>query len=511
MAVPVFVSTLLLLGLTAIDPFGAPSTALRFEPIVALIVLVASVQRGWIWCALFGATLLVFRVFALAEQSCRHYLHRPLELVNDIQLLPDLKLLLQDTGGHRTVSALAISLFGCWLLCLGALRIVSRRPRAVLLAIGFSLGLSASVGGFAPLSTRLVDELDGWRDPSQIENRIDIEFFEAERQVESISPDSWRRRDVHLILVESYGRIVFDHPELSEFRSTVLPSFEDTLNDVGLVVASGWYRSPTFGGRSWLAHASIDSGAQITGTMRYERLLSSQLTPIAERFARAGYATTTVAPGITMPWPEGDYFGYHRKLYFDDIGYPGPRFGWATVPDQWLFEHVTPLIERDHQPSFVQWHLVSTHAPFATHAPLVPRAQLSKTDPYRNVEPVRFSIQWPYLDDAHRGYAWAMTYEFDVLAEVLPRLLAEGGIAVVIGDHQPNGALTQKDAPWHVPCHVVVGEPDDLKLWRGFREGMFPAPNASAPPLAQLHRDLLKSETALKPEPQRGLDDLLGP
>ncbi len=309
MAVPVLVSTLLLLALTAIDPFGSAHGALRFEPVVALIVLVASIRCGWTCSALFGVALLMFRVFALAEQSCRHYLHRPLELANDIQLLPDLKLLLQDTGGHRTVSALSLGLFGCWLLYFGALRLVSGRPRVVLLAIGLSLGLSAVIGGFAPLSMRLANELDDWRDPSQLESRIDIEFTKARRRVGTISSDSWRRRDVHLILVESYGRIVFDHPELSEFRNTVLPGFEEALNDAGVVVASGWYRSPTFGGRSWLAHASIDSGTQITGTMRYERLLDSQLTPIAERFERAGYSTTTVAPGITMPWPEGDYFG----------------------------------------------------------------------------------------------------------------------------------------------------------------------------------------------------------
>ncbi len=481
-----FLSALAVVALTQFDPTGGSLSL--FEPIVWLGLALVAWSRSW-WTAVpVALALTVLRGFAVAEQICRFYLQRPLELRNDIRLIPDLQNVLTNTGGHRMLTAVAVGL-GLFVFVVAALLMVSAENRRAVGAAFVVVAVAAlAVPGKTMLSARLLVELTST--DADLERKI-REEHRARARWSDLRDRGFRGRDVHVVLIESYGDIVFGHPALEELRSSVLPYFERRLADAGYSVASTLYRSPTFGGRSWLAHGSIDSGIMITDQLRYERLLRSEVVPLAEHFNRAGYYTATVAPGITKPFPEGRWFGYQEGLYLEQIAYTGPRFGWATVPDQWLLDRVGRSLLRAPKPRFVEWHLVSTHAPFATHAPYLAPEQLALDAPYEEATPVRFDIQWPYLARAHEGYAHALTYELEVLADALPELLGEDGIAVLVGDHQPNGAMMQSDASWDVPCHVVSR--DDP--WPGFTPGIIPAATVDAPPLAELYEDLLRSET----------------
>lgn len=479
------VATAAVVALTQLDPTGGSLSL--FEPWVVLCLAFVAWVRRW-WAAVLAAlALLAFRGFALAEQVCRFYLQRPLELWNDIRLLPDLQVVLTDTGGHGMLTAVALALGVFVVLVAGALRFASEhRPIVAAVALVSAL-LGLLVPGQLALSGRFVSELATTTE--ELERKIADE--QRGRDAWSDLRDrAFRGRDVHLVLIESYGEIVFTHPELGALRSSVLPRFEQALRAAGLSVASRLYRSPTFGGRSWLAHSSIDSGIMITDQMRYEALLRSGVVPLAEHFNRAGYYTATIAPGIVEPFPEGRWFAYRESFFFEQLGYEGPRFGWASVPDQWLFARMQERLLRTPSPRFVEWHLVSTHAPFATHAPLLSAEALASEAPYADATPVRFDIQWPYLERAHEGYVHAVRYELDVLADVLPELLGEDGIAILVGDHQPNGAMMEAGASWNVPCHVVSRDAP----WPGFVPGLIPAPVDQAAPLAELYEDLLSSE-----------------
>ncbi|MEM6733971.1 MAG: hypothetical protein AAF658_20580, partial [Myxococcota bacterium] len=165
-----------------------------------------------------------------------------------------------------------------------------------------------------------------------------------------------------------------------------------------------------------------------------------------------------------------------------------------------------PILRKLPAPRFVEWHLVSTHAPFATHAPWLNPEELERADPYADRKGTKFDIQWPYLEDAHRGYAWSLDYEFRVLADVLPKLLEEGGVAILVGDHQPNGAMMQPGATWEVPCHVVSPDRETLSEWSRFSPGGTPSFSKDAPPLAELYADILKSELVTWEVTRRDLD-----
>ena len=67
-------------------------------------------------------------------------------------------------------------------------------------------------------------------------------------------------RDVLVIFVESYGRTSFDTPYYADLHRETLVRYETRLSGLGLSMQSGFLSSPTQGGQSWLAHATVANG-----------------------------------------------------------------------------------------------------------------------------------------------------------------------------------------------------------------------------------------------------------
>jgi hypothetical protein len=119
-----------------------------------------------------------------------------------------------------------------------------------------------------------------------------------------------------------------------------LARFEAELNRGGYAVCSRYMRSPTFGGASWLAFGTLESGVWLPNQLRYGYLVASRVPPLASYFEKAGYRTVSVMPGTTMPWPEGRYFGYRKAYQARDLDYRGPAFGFAPMPDQFVLDRI---------------------------------------------------------------------------------------------------------------------------------------------------------------------------
>ena len=83
-----------------------------------------------------------------------------------------------------------------------------------------------------------------------------------------------KRRDVYLVYIESYGTTVFDTPEFRSAFRTSLTQFEAALRASGYTIASNRLVSPTFGGGSWLAHATLASGVRLDDPVLYSQLLA---------------------------------------------------------------------------------------------------------------------------------------------------------------------------------------------------------------------------------------------
>src|SRR5262249_38286350 len=129
------------------------------------------------------------------------------------------------------------------------------------------------------------------------------------------------------------------------------------LQTDGFTSRSGWITSSVFGGGSWLAHATLESGTLVNSPGRYSRLIKSNPPTLPAAFARAGWRTVADVPSTHGAWPEGRYFYHYDKLWDrDNLGYRGPQFGFSTMPDQYAFQALQKreLARRNRSPIFAE-------------------------------------------------------------------------------------------------------------------------------------------------------------
>ena len=77
-----------------------------------------------------------------------------------------------------------------------------------------------------------------------------------------------RGKDVLLVFVESYGRTRAGPAHRRGRR--LMPGTSGCIS-AGFSSRSGWLTSPTFGGVSWLAHVTLQSGLWVDSQQRYDR------------------------------------------------------------------------------------------------------------------------------------------------------------------------------------------------------------------------------------------------
>jgi hypothetical protein len=286
--------------------------------------------------------------------------------------------------------------------------------------------------------------------------------------------------DVHLVFVESYGAVTFETPA---FAATLAPSraaFEAAVRDTGRQVVSAYVESPTFGASSWLAHLSLISGISVRDQYSYQSLMAQPRETIVTTFARAGYRTVALMPGMRQAWPEGAFYQYDTIYGRDDLAYTGPQFGWWSIPDQYALARLDALEgpRQSRAPLFVVFPTSTTHAPFGPVAPYQPDwSKMLTADAYDPVEVERILSRPPDWTNLSADYGRAMAYEFIAFAGYLHERAADDLVMILVGDHQPPAAVAGAGASWTVPVHVITSRRDVVErlLAQGFRSGLVPA------------------------------------
>jgi hypothetical protein len=474
------------------------------EILVYIAALCVAVRAGMpfrraIYLPLTGFILFV-RAFRLGDVLIPMYLNRTFNLYIDSQYIPDLIHLLYHTVSLEAFigyTVLAVMLFagvtwGVW----QALKTIHRFAASGRQRHGF-LGLSALLLGlflilpypsegehprlFAQgFSQRLVKEIDfilhvrGYR----TENLSAIRAATARASQTPSALNSLRRENVYLFFIESYGRTVFADPSHFSMAAPLLKAFEQGLKANGFDVYSHFLTSPTYGGASWLAHGTLASGIPLNRQTQYDLLITSKLKTLAHYFDNAGYRTVSVMPGITLPWPEGQFFGYQKKYYARHFDYRGPKYGWAPMPDQYVLDFIyRHEIQKRTTPLFVEHILVSSHAPFHRQPSyLADWSQIKNGAIFHKRKPIIFPIVWPDLTDAGEAYITSIGYVFKVLTGYFEQFIDDGALIIILGDHQPNAQITGTDRSWSVPIHVISRTPAFLKPFeaRGYIPGIIP-------------------------------------
>jgi len=259
---------------------------------------------------------------------------------------------------------------------------------------------------------------------------------------------------------------------------SALKGLEAELIQGGYSACSTFLNSPTFGGSSWLAHATLGSGVNLNNQMRYNLLITSPAKTIARFFNDMGYRTISVMPGTQWPWPEGNFFGYQKKYYAWDFDYKGPVYGWSTMPDQFVLDFIfNREIKGQINPLLIEFILTSSHAPFHRQPPYVEDwSQIGNGKIYYDLDVITFPIIWPDLSNASEGYATSIAYELKVIVGFINKFIDDDTLIVVLGDHQPSVQITEKKASWSVPIHVISRNRDHLQpfLKRGYNPGLIP-------------------------------------
>ena len=443
---------------------------------------------------------IILRLFRFGDVLMPLYFNRPFNLYVDTGYLPDLLRLLYSTlslpmlvfWGFLLLMLMVLSIWGIYIslrhiyACFLTTRL---RYGFWMITIGYSLLVGSYLGGNYPavlpppgssIVQRFVAEAKFISNIRQVksEGLSAVQMSATQVPIFKTPFKNLRNTDVHLFLIESYGYTLFTNAQHIEGFTQIAESFTGVLQKSGFQMVSHGLHSPTFGGASWLAFGTLESGVWVANQIQYNFLLNSEVKPLASYFDQAGYRTVSVMPGTTLPWPEGKYFSYDKSYYAKDFAYRGPAFGWSPMSDQFVLDSIyrREILQRQ-QPLFVRYVLISSHAPFHNQPMYIDNWEaIGDGTVYNQVDPITFPVHWPDLTNAAEAYLRSIDYEFKVLGEYISRYLSEDSLVIIMGDHQPNAQITGENASWLVPVHILSRNHSLLEPFRkqGYKEGMIP-------------------------------------
>ncbi|HET9516812.1 MAG TPA: sulfatase [Actinoplanes sp.] len=322
----------------------------------------------------------------------------------------------------------------------------------------------------------------GVRDRAEFSREIAVDAF-AQTPGEQLLT-GLRGKDVVLAFIESYGRDAVEDPEYATQVGGVLADGHRRLSAAGYGSRSGWLTSPTAGGGSWLAHSTLLSGLWIDNEQRYRRLVASDRLSLTRAFRLADWRTVGVEPGITYAWPEGAYYGYHQVYDSHTLGYQGPTFGFATMPDQYTLSAFQRLeyAKPGRGPLLAEMTFVSSHTPWAPLPRLIDWDAVGDGSIYRPMAQQGESADavWGDTVKVRAAYRAAVEYSLASLISWVQTYGDEDLVVIFLGDHQPAALITGDDASRDVPITIIARDPavlDRVADW-GWQDGLAPAPQS---------------------------------
>ena len=293
-----------------------------------------------------------------------------------------------------------------------------------------------------------------------------------------------RGKDVLLVFVESYGKTAVQGNSFSPAIDAVVNAGTHQLQTDGFSSRSGWLTSPTFGGGSWLADATLQSGLWVDTPGRYRALVASKRLTLSAAFRRAGWRTVADVPATHVAWPEGRSFYHYDESLVEgrwevaqeswdrkSLGYHGPGFGFSPMPDQYALQGLQKLelASRHRPPVFSEIFLTSSHEPWTRIPPLISWDRLGNGSIFN-----RLPIDRTGLTDTQQGYEKSIKYSLSALYSFVQRYGTKNTVLIVLGDEQPSRVVKQADHD--VPITIIARDPNvisRLTNW-GWTEGMLP-------------------------------------
>lgn len=279
------------------------------------------------------------------------------------------------------------------------------------------------------------------------------------------------------------------------------------LDAAGYRSRSAWLTSPTFGGISWLAHATLQSGLWVNSQQRYDQLLDSDRVTLSAAFAKAGWRTVGIDPANGRDWPEGSSFYRYDQLYdARNVGYAGPRFGYAPVPDQFTLAAFDRLELRrpGRGPVMAEINLVSSHVPWAPLPRLVEWGTVGDGSGYAAQHAAATSRDdvWRTAAGVRTAYAESIAYSLESIVSFVRNSHDDDLVLIVLGDHQPATVVSGPDAGHDVPVSIISHDQrvlDRISGW-DWQAGLRPSRTAPVWPMNQFRDRFLAAYGPGRPD-----------
>ncbi|MCU1477239.1 MAG: sulfatase [Subtercola sp.] len=296
-------------------------------------------------------------------------------------------------------------------------------------------------------------------------------------------------KDVIIAFIESYGQVAVQNTSFSPGVDDVLLKGNKDLEAAGYSERSAFLTSSTFGGISWLAHSTLQTGLWIDSQQKYDQVTTGTRFTLSDAFKGAGWRTISDVPSDTEPWSIGtSFYHYDAELNSENVGYQGPAFSYARIPDQYTWEYFqTHELAQPHQPLMAEIDFVSSHSPWTPLPHEVPWAAVGdgsifNTQPAEGLPP---SVVWQNPQHVQQLYGQSVQYSMGALFSFLTTYDDPNLVLVVLGDHQPATEVSGAGANHNVPISIISKDPDvisRISSWN-WQPGMLPSPTAPLWPM----------------------------
>ena len=507
----VLAGLMVVLPLVAPDDISHPTVRvfarLPLEVLVAAaVILVLPARARRVVAAVAGVALGLLAILKIVDLGFYLALARPFDLVLDWVLLGDAMGVLSDSIGRvgavaAVIGAGLLVIAGLVLMTLSVLRLsrlaAGHRTGAIRAVAVYTIawvacaatgahlvpGVPVATSNTAGLVYDSVQQVRaGLHDRQTFAKEAAVDAFRNTPGQDLLT--GLRGKDVVLTFVESYGRDAVEDPSLSPQVDAVLDAGTRRLNAAGFASRSAFLTSSTVGGGSWLAHASLLSGLWINSQQRYRSLVTGNRLTLSGAFQRAGWRTVSVEPAISLAWPEQGFFGYDQGYNSRNLGYHGPHFSYATMPDQYTLaaferaEHGVP----GHKPLMAEITLLSSHTPWTPTPSLIDWDSVGDGSVFGPMAKSGDSPSavWRNRTRIRTAYRESIEYSLNTLISYVEKYGDKNLVLVFLGDHQPAPIITGAGASRQVPITIVAHDPavlNRISSW-GWQPGLRPGPKA---------------------------------
>jgi phosphatidylglycerophosphate synthase len=307
-----------------------------------------------------------------------------------------------------------------------------------------------------------------------------------------------RGKDVIIAFVESYGQVSIRGSNFSPGIDAVLRRSTVSLARAGWSARSAWVTAPGYGGISQEAHSTLQSGLWVNSRQRYTELVSGSRFTLSDAFDKAGFRTVNDSPATDDErFQSGTQFYHFDKLYDrSNVGYHGPAFGYAPMPDQYILSAFQRLeLGPGHKPVMAEIDLVSSHSPWAPLPTMVPWNRVGNGSIF---DPMRASGEAPLsvLESAskeRKAYGTAIQYSLQGLTSWVTELNDPNLVLILLGDEQPDTPITSPGASHNVPISIVAHDPSvfrQIASWH-WQDGLLPGQSAPLEPMSAFRNQFL--------------------